>query len=54
MHVLIMFALRDAPPMSITVTNMPSQAAMAATDRIEVVDAVGEDRKKSSYSFLSC
>ena len=54
MHVPVMSALRNAPPMSITVTNIPSQAAMAATANTEEVDAIGEDKQRSSYSSLSC
>ncbi len=36
---------RPPPTMSIIVTDMPSQAAMVAMARAEVVDAVGEDRQ---------
>ena len=40
--------------MSITVTNLTLQAAMAEICRAKVIYAVGKDRQISSYSSLSC
>jgi len=39
-----MSALRKAPPISIVIALLPSDAAMAAAARTDEVAAVGEDR----------
>ncbi len=47
-RVLVMSEFRNAPPLSITVTDLPSQAAMAARANTEVVEAIGRDKQRPS------